>query len=81
MKGDETARHNLGVDEAKAGNLDRAVKHFMIAAESGHAGSLKKIKELYPYGCVTKEDYTKALQAYQEYLREIKSVQRVKAHV
>jgi TPR repeat protein len=30
--GDVTARHNLGVYEHKAGNVDKTIKHFVIAA-------------------------------------------------
>lgn len=36
----------------------------------------QEIKELYSNGHATKGDYTKALQSYQAYLSEIKSVQR-----
>jgi len=79
MKGDADARANLGIDEAQAGNMDKSVKHFMIAAACGHDGALENIQELYSYGRATKDDYTKALQSYQEYLGEIKSSQRDKA--
>ena len=80
MGGDVNARHNLGVDdEEKEGNWDRALKHWKIAVKDGHGYSLKYIKELYMDGHATKEDYTKALQSYQSYLGEIKSVQRDKA--
>jgi len=51
----------------------------MIAVRSGHDGSLEKIRQLYGYGFATKDDYTKALQAYQSYLVEIKSSQRDEA--
>jgi len=77
--GSATARENLGKHEARVGNYDRALKHFMIAARDGHADSLKVIKITYSNGHATKEDYTKALQLYQTYLGEIKSVQRDKA--
>ena len=79
MMGNETARHNLGSMEARTGNMDRAFKHFMIAVRSGDDDSLNKIKQLYTIGQASKDDYTKALQAYQEYLGEIKSPQRDKA--
>jgi len=51
----------------------------MIAVENGCHDSLKSIKWLYKNDLATKEDYTKALQVYQEYLGEIKSDQRDKA--
>jgi len=80
MMGDVVARHNLGNIEKKAGNIDRALKHYMIAVRSGYAKSLEKIKELYSNGDdATKEDYTTALRLYQAYLGEIKSDQRDKA--
>ena len=77
--GDEMARHNLGVGEDIAGNKDRALRHYMIAVRGGYAKSLEAIKELFTERCATKEDYTKALQSYQEYLGEIKSPQRDEA--
>ena len=77
--GDVEARYNLGNMEGLAGNVDRAIKHFMIAIEDGDADSLKQINRLYSIGLATKDDYTKALQSYQAYLGEIKSPQRDKA--
>ena len=77
--GSEHARLNLGVSEVNKGNYGRALKHFMIAAGSGHNNSLKKIKFLYLDGDASKDDYAKALQAYQVYLSEIKSDDRDKA--
>ena len=79
MGGDALARYNLGNMEAFAGNIDRAIKHYMIAVGSGHSNSLNQIKRLYSIGHATKEDYMKALQSYQTYLGEIKSPQRDKA--
>ena len=77
--GDEIARHSLGLNEARANNKDRALKHWMIAVRDGYADSLDCIKRLYSHGYATKKDYTKALQEYQVYLGEIKSDQRDKA--
>jgi len=77
--GDSMARHNLGHMEGKAGNMDRALKHFMIAVKCGYTKSLKQIKELYSEGHTTKDDYMTALRLYQEYLVEIKSSQRDEA--
>jgi len=74
MGGNEVARYNLGVNEENAGNMDRALKHYIIAVKGGDSESLGVIQELYTRGCATKEDYTKALQSYQTYLGEIKSV-------
>ena len=76
MAGEIYARYNLGVDEEDAGNMNRALKHYMIAAEGGEPDSLKQIQKLYTNGHATKDDYIKALRAYQAYLAEIKSTQR-----
>ena len=77
--GDVYARYSLGVVEENAGNMNRALTHYMIAAGGGMDNSLKTIQELYTNGHATKDDYTKALRAYQAYLAEIKSTQRDKA--
>ena len=79
MQGNEVARHNLGSMEACSDNMDRALKHYMMAVMGGYAESLKCIKDLFSRGYATKDDYTKALQLYQAYLGEIKSDQRDKA--
>ena len=79
MGGDLVARHNLGVLEGRSGNMDRALKHYMIAAGSGYSGSLENIKEMFIKGHVTKEDYSRALRVYQARLNEIKSPQRDEA--
>ena len=76
MSGSVWARYNLGVDEHRRGNVDRALKHHMIAVVGGHTNSLEEIKRFYLNGYATKEDYTKGLRAYQLYLDEIKSEQR-----
>lgn len=65
--------------EREAGNYDRALKHHMIAVESGNSKSLESIKRMYLHKDATKDDYTRALRLYQEYLREIKSKQRDEA--
>jgi len=77
--GNVNARHNLGVEEYCAGNMDRALKHWVISVEGGHHDSLENIKVLYNIGYATKEDYTNALRAYQAYLDEIMSKQRDEA--
>jgi TPR repeat protein len=74
--GEVISRYNLGNNEEDEGNMNRALKHYMIAAKSGEPDSLKQIQELYTNGHATKDDYAKALRAYQAYLAEIKSAQR-----
>ena len=79
MRGHVKARHNLGVSEFNAGNMERALKHFMIAAGSGYYDSLENIKQMFMDGDATKDDYAKALRVYQANLVEIKSPQRDEA--
>jgi TPR repeat protein len=79
LGGHVEARHNLGVIEGRAGNMDRAVKHYMIAAGMGNFKSLETIKLMFKDGHATKDDYAKALRAYQTHLVEIKSPQRDQA--
>ena len=74
--GDVYARHNLGIKEEDEGNMNRALKHYMIAAGGGLDNSLKEIQELYTNGHAAKDDYATSLRAYQAYLAEIKSTQR-----
>ena len=79
MGGHLDAMHNLGVFEMRSGNIDRAVKHYMIAAGCGDNDSLEKIKQMFMNGHVMKDDYAKALQVHQANLVEIKSSQRDEA--
>ena len=79
ISGDADARHNLGYMEWQAGNMDRTLKHWIIAVKGGNLRSLENIKRMYKDGHATKDDYAKALRAYQAYLDEIKSDQRDKA--
>ena len=78
-RGDAEARYNLGIFEKRAGNLDRALKHFMIGVVMGNTDSLSAFRHLFKVGRATKDDYAKALRAHQSYLDEIKSDQRDEA--
>ena len=73
MNGNVDARHNLGVIEGIAGNYERAMKHFMVAARAGNNKSLDKVKQGFMRGFVTKDEYGNALRAYQERQDEMKS--------
>ena len=76
MGGDATARHNLGCVEEDAGNMNRAMKHWIISAGAGDDVSLKKIREGYLNGAATKDDFETALRAHKEAKDEEKSDQR-----
>jgi len=81
IRGCNIARYNLGIEEENAGNMERALKHHMIAVKDGDNDSLTQIQLFYSNGQASKEDYTNALQFYQAYLSEIKSRQRDEAAV
>ena len=76
MKGDVIARYNLGVIEGQAGNHQRAIKHFMLAARSGEKESLDSVKQGFMAGLVTKHEYGNTLRAYQTRVDEMKSKAR-----
>ena len=77
--GNVESRYNLGCFMGQACNLDRAVKHWMIAVHDGDHMALEGIKKLYRVGRATKDDYTEALRSYQSYQDQIKSDQRDEA--
>ena len=74
--GHEIARHNLGATEEESGDMDRAMKHFMIAARSGYEKSLKEVGNGYKAGYVTKDEYANTKRAYQVCVDEMKSKKR-----
>lgn len=77
--GDAQARHNLGCFENDAGNINRAIKHLMIAARAGYNKSLDAIKKYYIAGNVSKDELEKTLRAYQKSNDDMKSDMRSKA--
>ena len=79
IKGNEVARHMLGLKEWKIGNKNRAMKHYIIAARCGYDNALKEISEGYKAESLTKDEYASTLRAYQDSRDEMKSEQRTKA--
>jgi hypothetical protein len=77
--GHPIARHNLAVIEEKNGNIKRAVKHFIIAANLGHEGSMKELWEYYKDGDITKEELDATLRAHKGAIDATKSPQREEA--
>ena len=81
MNGHVDARYNLGVLEEQAGNDQRSIKHFMIAAKAGDEGSLDSVKNRFKKGLVSKDEYANTLRAYQTRQEEMKSDERDKAAI
>ncbi len=76
ISGYSDARHNLGCVEWENHRFDRAVKHWIIAANLGHDDSLDVLKQGYKAGVVSKLDYAAALRAHQAAVDATKSPQR-----
>jgi tetratricopeptide (TPR) repeat protein len=74
--GHPIARYNLGCHEKNIGQIERAGKHFIIAANLGHDTSLKRLMECYNEGHVQKDDFAAALRAHQAAVSATRSPQR-----
>ena len=74
--GDPFARHNLGCEEAR---MDRAVKHWIIAAKQGDEFSLKKLTQLYRDRIISEEVFGTVLRGHKAAVDATKSPQRAVA--
>jgi len=74
--GHPVARYNLGVYEFENGNIEKAVKHLIIAASQGYDDSIKVLMKAFKGGFVSKEDLAAALRAHQAAVDATKSPQR-----
>ena len=77
--GHPIARYNLGYEEWRQGNFERAVKHLVIAATLGFDESLEELTKAFKCGLMEKEDLAAALRAHQAAVDATKSPQREKA--
>eukprot|EP00577_Skeletonema_sp_RCC1716_P026970 CAMPEP_0113412588 /NCGR_PEP_ID=MMETSP0013_2-20120614/22924_1 /TAXON_ID=2843 ORGANISM="Skeletonema costatum, Strain 1716" /NCGR_SAMPLE_ID=MMETSP0013_2 /ASSEMBLY_ACC=CAM_ASM_000158 /LENGTH=154 /DNA_ID=CAMNT_0000299109 /DNA_START=447 /DNA_END=907 /DNA_ORIENTATION=+ /assembly_acc=CAM_ASM_000158 len=76
IAGHPDARYNLAVDEWENERYDRAVKHFIIAANLGHDDSIQALKRCYKHGLVSKDDFAAALRGHHAAVEATKSPQR-----
>ncbi len=76
IDGHPDARSRLAAFEGLKGRFDRAVKHFIIAANLGCEFSIQVLKEYYKEGHVSKDDFAAALRAHQAAVDATKSPQR-----
>lgn len=75
-----SSRFSLGSHEAKVtGNMERAVKHWSIAASAGQKKALDDLKELYMKGYMTKAEFEVVLRAHKDSADGMNSEQRTKA--
>ncbi len=81
IAGHPYARNSLGWIEEGNGNIERAVKHFIIGANLGYERSMKKLWDMFKDGDITKEDLEATLRTHKAALDEMKSAQRDAAEV
>ena len=77
--GHPTARHNLAYLECRHGNVERAVKHWIIAATQGQDDSMKSLMIEFREGNVEKDVLAGALRAHKAAVDAMKSTQRREA--
>ena len=70
------ARHNLGCVEAENFKVERAVKHWMIAAKQGEDVAVKTLMGFFKLRFVSKDDLAAALRAHKAAVDATKSPQR-----
>jgi tetratricopeptide (TPR) repeat protein len=74
--GHSRARNNLGCHEGNSGRMERAIKHFIIAANQGHDGAIEVLRGEHARGRISKENFAAALRAHQAAVDATKSPQR-----
>ena len=79
IDGHPYARYNLGCHEYSHGNIERAVKHWIISAAQGEDESIKSLLLEFREGHVNKEDLDAALRAHKAAVDATKSPQRDEA--
>ena len=70
------ARCNLGAAEEQNGNMKRALKHYIIAANLGHDESMEHLKQYYKCGALSKEEFAAVLRTHKAAVDATKSPQR-----
>jgi len=76
MAGHDDARNNLGSMEAQSGNVERAVKHWMIAASAGHYAAMKNLLIAFNQGSTSRATIDSTLTAYNDSCVEMRSEAR-----
>eukprot|EP00984_Skeletonema_dohrnii_P008081 scaffold2958_cov162-Skeletonema_dohrnii-CCMP3373.AAC.1 len=74
--GHPIARYNLGCVEGNKGRNERAMKHFIIAANLGFDSAIEMLKGEYASGNISKEDFATALRAHHAAVNATTSPQR-----
>jgi TPR repeat protein len=74
--GHPQARHHLAIIEGVNGNIEREVKHFVIAANLGEEESMKALWGHFSAGRITKEELESTLRTHKAAIDATKSAQR-----
>ncbi len=77
--GHPIARYNLGRQQESVGCIDRAVKHWIIAATQGYDNAIKALMDAFKHGQVSKDDLAATLRAHNAAVDATKSPQRKEA--
>ena len=76
MAGHEVARYNIGVMENNSGNIERAIKHWTIAASAGHYFAMHDLITFFKKGLVSRDTIDSILTAYNKSCVEMRSEAR-----
>ena len=76
MAGREVTRFNLGCLDENSGNIERAIKHWTIAASAGFHSSMHNLLIALEKGHVSKESIDSTLKAYNNSCAEMRSEAR-----
>ena len=76
MAGHEGARFNLGMMEYNSGNMERAVKHWGIAASAGCYDAMHELRTCFEKGYVSRESIDSTLTEYNSSCAKMRSEAR-----
>ena len=73
---DVSSRHWIGCIAASKGDVESAVKHFMLGAMAGHLRCLREMQQGFNLGLITKEQSEKAFLSFHKSFDSMRSDQR-----
>ena len=76
MAGDEVAWCIVGILECDSGNIERALKHWTIAASAGQYTAMHELRESFEKGQLSRESIDSTLTAYNYSCAEMRSEAR-----
>ena len=76
MAGHKVARYNIGSLEANSENVERAVKHWTIAASAGDSYAMNQLRTFFEEGFVSRESIDSTLIAYNNSCAKMRSEAR-----